>query len=132
MLKVGEVAKRTGITVETIRYYEREGLLDPPARTAAGYRLFAEPVLQRISFIQRAKGLGFSLKEILELIALQENPSLCCADVRKVANAKIADIQKRIDHLLYMQQALIELSNNCTEQSEPSLPCPVITALSCD
>ena len=76
-LSIGKVARRAGIGVETIRFYEREGLLAPPARKASGYRIYSEQVLSRIQFIRHAKDLGFSLREIKELLQLKENTSPC-------------------------------------------------------
>src|ERR1700738_3595298 len=88
-LSIGKVARRAGIGVETIRFYEREGLLAAPARRDSGYRLYPERVIGRIRFIRRAKELGFSLKEIKELLQLKRNSSSTCEDIREKAEAKI-------------------------------------------
>src|SRR6266478_745717 len=89
-LSIGKVARRAGIGVETIRFYEREGLLAAPARRDSGYRLYTERVIGRIRFIRRAKELGFSLKEIKELLQLRRNASSTCEDIREKAEAKIS------------------------------------------
>ena len=90
-LSIGKVARRAGIGVETIRFYEREGLLAATARRDSGYRLYHERVIFRIRFIKRAKELGFSLKEIKELLQLRRNSSSTCEDIREKAEAKIVD-----------------------------------------
>src|SRR5258708_1887427 len=95
-LSIGKVARRAGVGVETIRFYERQGLLTPPIRKDSGYRLYPEQVLGRIRFIRRAKELGFSLREIKELQELRRNSSAPCEDVCAKAQAKIANIEGKI------------------------------------
>jgi MerR family transcriptional regulator, copper efflux regulator len=112
-LPIGKVARRAGIGVETIRFYEREGLLAAPARRDSGYRLYTEGVIGRIRFIRRAKELGFSLKEIKELLQLRRNSSSTCEDIREKAEAKIANVETKIAMLKKMKQALTELSAAC-------------------
>ena len=112
-LSIGKVALRAGIGVETIRFYEHEGLLAAPARRDSGYRLYTEGVIGRIRFIRRAKELGFSLKEIKELLQLRRNPSSTCEDIREKAEAKIANVDAKIAMLKKMKQALTELSAVC-------------------
>src|SRR5260370_39060786 len=98
-LSIGKVARRAGIGVETIRFHEREGLLAAPARRDSGYRLYPERVIGRIRFIRRAKELGFSLKEIKELLQLKGNSSSTCEDIREKAEAKIANVEATIKRL---------------------------------
>ena len=93
MLQIGEVAKQSGIGVETVRFYEREGLIPPPDRSPSGYRQYPASVISRVQFIRHAKALGFSLKEIGELIALKHTPDSTCQHVKKTAEAKVIDIQ---------------------------------------
>jgi MerR family mercuric resistance operon transcriptional regulator len=88
-LKTGELAKRAGVNVETLRFYERKGLLPEPQRRASGYRDYPEESVTRIRFIKRAQGLGFSLDEIHELLALRVKPKSPCAEVRDVVEKKI-------------------------------------------
>src|SRR5881394_2167200 len=96
MLSIGQVARRAGVGVETVRFYEREGLLEEPARKASGYRQYTGDVVARLRFIKRAKDLGFTLREIAELLALRSDPDNPCAEVRQRAQAKVADIDARI------------------------------------
>src|SRR5580704_9604607 len=113
LLSIGKVARRAGVGVETIRFYERLGLLAAPIRKDSGYRLYPEHVLGRIRFIKRAKELGFSLKEIKELLELWRNSSAPCDDVCEKAQAKIANIEGKIAMLTKMKQALSELFAAC-------------------
>src|SRR5262245_5989173 len=91
-LTIGNVAKESGVNLETIRYYEREGLLPEPQRTETGYRMFSRSAISRLRFIKRAQQLGFSLKEIKEILALRMDTNKSCADIRERAKAKIADV----------------------------------------
>ncbi len=126
-LSIGKVARRAGIGVETIRFYEREGLLAPPLRKVSGYRLYSEQVLSRIHFIRRAKDLGFSLKEIKELLQLKSNASPC-DDVCERAEIKIAHIEEKIEMLTKMKQALTELFAACKTRSVLG-DCPILEFL---
>jgi MerR family copper efflux transcriptional regulator len=127
-LKIGEVAKRAGIGVETVRFYEREGLLDEPARRASGYRQFTADAITRLRFIRRAKDLGFSLREIKDLIALTGDAGATRADLRRRASDKIADIEERVRDLLRIQQSLRKLTAACDGQG-PLRGCPIFEAL---
>src|SRR5947207_4045264 len=98
-LTIGQVARSAGVGVETVRFYERQGLLEEPARRESGYRQYPDDVVARLRFIKRAKELGFSLKEIKELLALRVDPDTTCAEVRSKAAAKIADIKEKIQAL---------------------------------
>ena len=98
LLSIGQVAQRSGLGIETVRFYEREGLLAKPTRTLSGYRQFDEEVIARLQFIQRAKELGFTLKEIKELLSLRVDPDTSCEDVRARAEAKIAEIEEQALH----------------------------------
>src|SRR5947209_4073737 len=96
-LTIGHVARRAGVGIETVRFYERQGLLNRPARSpSSGYRLYEEEVVARLQFILRAKELGFTLKEIKELLSLRVDPATSCDDVKARAEVKIADIEERI------------------------------------
>src|SRR5439155_3345585 len=112
-LSIGEVARRARVGVETVRFYERRGLLEEPARRASGYRQYGEEVVSRLRFIRRAKELGFTLKEIAELIALRLDPSTTSADVRRQARAKLDDLEARIRDLQRIRQILIGLTMSC-------------------
>src|SRR5207247_2671094 len=95
-LSIGQVARLAGVGVETVRFYEREGLLEEPPRRESGYRQYGEDVVARLRFIRRAKELGFTLKEIAGLLALRVDPDTTCADVRQRARTKIADVEAKI------------------------------------
>jgi len=126
-LSIGKVARRAGARVETIRFYERQGLLTAPMRKESGYRLYSELVLGRIRFIRRAKELGFSLREIKELLQVRRNSSAPCEDVCEKAQAKIANIEK-IAIFTKMREALSGLVAAC--QVRTSLgDCPILEFL---
>uniref|UniRef100_A0A7C2JZL3 Heavy metal-responsive transcriptional regulator n=1 Tax=Schlesneria paludicola TaxID=360056 RepID=A0A7C2JZL3_9PLAN len=127
-LTIGQVAHRSGVGIETVRFYEREGLLPTPARTASGYRQFDEEVIARLQFIQRAKELGFTLNEIKELLSLRVDPGTSCEDVKSRTKAKIADIEDRIKTLQRMKTALVRLAQECGKSGGGSL-CPILDAL---
>src|SRR5260370_2214429 len=103
-----------GVNVETIRYYERHGLLPKPPRTHSGYRIFSDDAVTRLRFIKHAQDLGFSLKEIKELLSLRVRPGSSCADVRRKAEAKIVDVDQKIQHLQAIKGALVGLTGACS------------------
>lgn len=116
---IGKLAAAAGVNVETVRYYERRGLIAQPV-ASGGYRRYSDAHLERIAFIRRAQGMGFSLEEIAELMQLNDMTDHLQA--RQLAEAKIATIRERIAHLQQMQSALQHLVNTC----EPGKPCPII------
>jgi MerR family mercuric resistance operon transcriptional regulator len=127
-LTIGQVARKAGIGVETVRLYEREGLLQEPARRQSGYRQYREDVVARLQFIRRAKELGFSLKEIKELLALRVDPSITCREIKVQAEAKIAHIEGKIASLVKMKEALLKLATVCRGRG-PTSECPMLDAL---
>ena len=127
-LKIGEVSKRTGIGVETVRFYEREGLIAPPPRGSSGYRAYPADVVRRLAFIRHAKELGFTLKEIRELLSLRVDPKASCSTVKKRAQVKVADIEERIGSLRKMRRTLRTLVTACDER-KPTTECPILGAL---
>ncbi|HQU43226.1 MAG TPA: MerR family DNA-binding protein [Pirellulales bacterium] len=130
-LTIGQVARQVDVGVETVRFYERQGLLEEPVRKASGYRQYTEDVIARLRFIKRAKELGFTLKEIKELLALRIGPGTTCADVRELAAAKIGDIQGKIQSLERMKKALVKLARQCSGDG-PASRCPILDALDND
>ena len=112
-LTIGILAKQAGLGVQTLRFYEREGLLDEPARASSGYRTYDEGALSRLRVIRRAQELGFTLKEIKELIALQEEPVTDCDRVRVAAQAKVRDMERKIADLTRMKAELDSLIDTC-------------------
>jgi len=127
-LKIGEAAERGGVNLQTIRYYEREGLLPKPPRLASGYRMFPDTAVRRLRFIKRAQELGFSLAEIRELLSLRENAGAGAQDMRERAKAKIADIEEKIRALRAMKDALNRLAERCPGCG-PLSDCTILDAL---
>lgn len=127
-LTIGEVAREAGVGVETIRFYERRGLIDEPPRRASGYRQYDHSAIQRLRFIRRAKQLGFSLKEIADLLSLQSSRDTHCEDVLRQLEGKEADIERRVADLRHMQRALRDLARACKSQ-DPLGDCPILEAL---
>lgn len=127
-MTIGQVAKKGGVNIETVRYYERQGLIPPPPRRESGYREYPEETVKRIRFIKRAQELGFSLREIAELLALRVGPGTTCGEIRKVAEAKIADIEGKIRTLQRMMGVLLKLAAACSGRG-PTSECPILEAL---
>lgn len=127
-LTIGKAAKTAGIGVETIRFYERKGLIDQPPRRESGYRQYSSDVIPRLRFIKRAKELGFSLKEIQALLELKRNPETTCAEIKQRSEEKIMDIEGRIRDLQSMLSVLQNLSTSC-KGSGPLGDCPILGAL---
>ena len=125
---IGQIARRAGVGVQTIRYYEREGLLPEPPRRRSGYRSYDEGAVRRLAFIRRAKALCFSLREIRELFALRVDPTCTCGDVRRRALAKVADVEARIASLKRMHAALLALVTACAGDG-PTSACPILDAM---
>ena len=127
-LTIGQLAGGAGVGVETVRYYERRGLIPEPPRSPGGYRIYSPKEVARIRFIKRAQSLGFSLNEISDLLSLKVNPRSTCAQVKSSAQAKIEDIDRRIAALQEMRQALARLAAQCRGNG-PSSACPILEAL---
>ena len=126
-MRIGEVAAGAGVNIQTIRYYERRGLLPEPQRRASGYRAYDPETVRLVRFIKRAQELGFTLREIAELIALRHTPRRG-AEVRALASGKAEDIERKMAHLRAMRNALRELVQACDcGGGAPS--CPIIEAL---
>lgn len=128
LLTIGQVARHAGVGIETIRFYEREGLLEEPLRRPSGYRQYPEQVVTRIHFIKRAQQLGFSLKEITELLTLRVDGHTSCEEVKQHTEAKIADVERKLLELQRMRQALLHVAALCTGQG-PASACPMLEAL---
>jgi MerR family mercuric resistance operon transcriptional regulator len=127
-LTIGQVARKAQVNVETVRYYERRGLIPRPPRRASGYRQYSEEAIKRIRFIKHAKELGFSLREIGELLSLRVDERMSCADIKRKAEVKIADINSRIATLQRMKKALMRLTSECRGKG-PVSECPILEAL---
>ena len=127
-LTIGAVARQAGVGVETIRFYEREGLIADPPRRESGYRQYPPDTVDRLLFIKRAKDVGFSLREIRELLELRLSPDATAADIRKRTMVKIDDIADKIRCLQRMKQTLEKLTAACNG-SGPVSECPILQAL---
>ncbi len=127
-LTIGEVAGKAGVGVETIRFYERKGLIDEPPRRESGYRQFPVETVARLRFIRQAKDLGFTLEEIKELLSLKHDPSAKSGEVKMKVESKIDDIQGKIRILQNMEKILVELTSSCNGCGSTS-ECPILEAL---
>lgn len=127
-LTIGQVARAAHIGVETLRFYEREGLIAEPPRRRSGYRQYPPDTVRRVRFIRRAKDLGFTLNEIGELLSLRVQRNTTCADVRAMARAKIADIDAKLDEFGKIKSALEQLASSCRGKG-PTSACPILDAL---
>lgn len=127
-LTIGKLAKRAEVNVETVRYYERRGLIPRPPQRNSGYRQYPQDIVARIQFIKRAKELGFSLKEISELLSLRVDPNTTCGDVKRRAETKITDIEEKIRVLQRIKKALTRLIVLCSGEG-PTSECPIMEVL---
>lgn len=125
---IGELADAAGVGVETVRFYEREGLIPEPPRTGGGYRLYDAEAVRRVRFILRAKELGFTLGETRELLELRVTDPAACHDVEAAAREKITDIESRIRELERMRAVLDELVRACAANEETG-ECPILDSL---
>jgi MerR family copper efflux transcriptional regulator len=130
LMTIGQLAKSAGVGVDTIRFYERRALLPEPARTASGYRLYADDSIARLQFIRRAKRLGFSLDEIQILLGFQESGGHK-AEVRELTVHKLEQIDTKISDLMRIREALDQLASECTGDGTLE-GCPIIEALTND
>lgn len=112
-LTIGQLAKEAGVNVQTVRYYERRGLLPEPPRSASGYREYPPRDVARIGFIRRAQGLGFTLGEIEELLSLRVDPGATSDDVRGRVENKIADVEEKLGELERIRRALVQMAGAC-------------------
>lgn len=128
MLSIGEVARQGGVTVETLRYYEREGLIATPDRGANGYRRYSSDAIKRIQFIKRAQEVGFTHKDIRELLSLRADPQASCCDVRGRAMEKVREMEAKILVLRRMKAVLSKWIEECPSHG-PVDECPIIDAL---
>ncbi len=121
----GDLAKKCGIHIATIRYYEKYGLLNPPTRSQAGYRLYSEKDTAKIHFIKKAQKLGFSLKEISELMKLRIREGKTCDPVLRKAQDKLGEVEQKIENLKSMRKVLKELIAKCNKDA-PTSECPIL------
>ena len=131
LLSIGKIAKQAGISVETIRFYERKGLLQEPQRKESGYRQYQEEDVRKLVFIQHAKNLGFSLNEIRDLMSLQTDSKSTSREVKDLAEHKLQDIEEKIKMLQRMRRTLKHLVDKCPGKG-PTSECPILDALATD
>ncbi len=127
-LQIGELARRTGCNIDTIRYYEKIGVLGSPVRTEGGFRVYRTDDVRRLSFIRRARELGFPLEEVRAMLPLSDERAQPCVEVQQIAVGHLADVRSKIADLRAMEAALEILIEKCDQGL--SGPCPLVEALS--
>ena len=128
MFKIGEVAQQTKLTPQAIRLYERNRIIKKPGRNESGYRAYTNEDVRRLNFVKNAKELGFTLKEIRELLNLKVDPKTTCAQVKKVTISKIFLFDTRIKEMQKFRRALTRLADTCNGKG-PAGDCPILDAM---
>ena len=129
-LRIGELSAQTGTNNETLRFYESKGLMREPHRSEAGYRLYTQEDVRKVGFIVRDKRMGFSLREIGELLSLRvDREQSTCGDVKELAEAKLLDIDRKMQELVLMHNALQQITEACCGGDEPAVHCTILNAL---
>jgi MerR family mercuric resistance operon transcriptional regulator len=126
-LSIGALSKRSGVNIETIRYYEKIGVMPAPARSAGGYRMYALGHLKRLGFVRRGRQLGFSLDELRGLLHLVDRHSYTCAEVHSLTQQHLTEVRGKIADLRRLERVLADMAAQCTEDLLPE--CPIIDAL---
>lgn len=129
MFTIGKLAEQTQVTADSIRFYEREGLISPAKKSEAGYRLYTEHAVRRLAFIRHAQKCGFSLSEIRELLELRRDDKACCDDIYRVAIEKKLQLEGKMKALAAMSQARSHLVEQCSHDRRPLDECPILGAL---
>lgn len=127
-LTIGKLAKQVGVNIQTVRYYERRRMLSPATRTSSGYRLYGEEALKRLCFIKNAQALGFTLREIADLLSLRVSSTARCGDVQRKAQAKLVQVEAKIRDLRALDRALQGLIHAC-QAGQPTERCPILKSL---
>jgi MerR family mercuric resistance operon transcriptional regulator len=125
---IGGLSKRTGVKIETVRFYERAGILPKPPRTAGGHRLYGQDHVKRLSFVRRSRELGFSLEKVRELLELIDGGRHTCDEVRAVTLEHLADVHRKIADLERLERTLAQVAGKCRGGKAPD--CPIIEVLS--
>jgi Cu(I)-responsive transcriptional regulator len=126
-MQIGRVAERSGVPAKTIRYYEEIGLIAKPARTDGGYRAYDERDVEILRFVNRARGLGFSIKDVKNLLALYEDRGRASADVKSIALEHVAEIEHKMSELESIRRTLLHLAERCHGDRRPE--CPILDEL---
>ena len=124
---IGKLSKQSGVNIETIRYYEKIGVMPAPGRNAGGFRIYEPDHLKRLSFVRRCRLLGFSLDEIRSLLRLVDGHGHTCAEVHALMLSHLAEIRRKIRDLRRLQRAMAEMAAQCSGESVPE--CPIVDAL---
>lgn len=127
-LSIGRLSKRTGCNIETIRYYERIGILPAPPRSAGGHRLYDDGHLKRLSFVRRCRELGFTLEDVRVLLGLVDGGTYTCADIKSLTLEHIKSVRRKIGDLKRIERVLTDIAGRCDGGAVPD--CPIIEALS--
>jgi len=131
VMTIGQVARQTGVGVETVRFYEKQALLPVPDRNSSGYRIYSPAAVERLLFIRHAKAIGFSLTEIRELLFLRVDDEASCLEIKEIAVDKVRDIDHRISALTRMREALTELARTC-RKGRSAAECRILESLLAD
>jgi len=126
-MKIGQLSEQATCKIETIRYYERIGLLPAPARSVGGYRLYDETHLRRLSFIRRSRELGFTIEEIRGLLDLVDGGNYTCSDMKTITLEHVESIRQKIADLKKLEKTLSRIASQCTGGTKPE--CPIVDAL---
>ena len=126
-LSIGKLSKQSGVNIETIRYYEKIGVMPAPGRSANGYRIYGADCLKRLSFVRRSRRLGFSLDEIRGLLRLVDGHAYTCAQVHALTLDHLAGIRRKITDLKRLERVMAEMAAQCSGESAPE--CPIVDAL---
>jgi MerR family mercuric resistance operon transcriptional regulator len=126
-LSIGKLSKLSGVNIETIRYYEKIGVMPAPGRSASGYRIYGADHLKRLSFVRRSRQLGFSLDEIRGLLRLVDGHTYTCAQVHALALDHLAEIRRKITDLKRLERVMANMAAQCSGESAPE--CPIVDAL---
>jgi MerR family transcriptional regulator, mercuric resistance operon regulatory protein len=127
VLSIGKLSQQSGVNIETIRYYEKIGVMPAPGRSAGGFRIYEPDHLKRLSFVRRSRQLGFSLDEIRNLLRLVDGHGHTCAEVHALMLSHLAEIRRKIRDLRRLQRAMAEMAARCSGESVPE--CPIVDAL---
>lgn len=127
MMNIGQAAQASGISAKMIRYYETIGLIGPAGRTASGYRTYTDQDLHTLRFVRRARGLGFSVEQMHELLALWRDRKRASADVKRVALQHVQELERKAAELQQMADTLKHLAHHCHGNDRPD--CPIIAEL---
>lgn len=128
LLRIGQLARRAGVSVQAVRFYERSGLLPEPERRPSGYRAYPPGAVRRLRFIRRAKEVGFSLREIRELLSLRVEPGCTCGAIKARVTRKVEEVDARLAELQRIRDALLTLAEACSGRG-PTTECPILDAL---